>query len=619
MKLKFITLFIIATNVLILFQDIPNNIIALIMASLIFSLFITGKKARNIFKISLLFITFGLLRYHYNTLLVTESAVSFTLILSSLKFWELDSENDHFNMFLILALCECCVFLLNPLFFIFLFGITKMFYYFYFILRIRNYDISNLNFKRLLLLVCPSLILSLLLFYTFPRFTSGFINTSDMQYLISGGNSKVNFKELGPLSLSSETAFKVYGLKEGSLPFKITYWRSAVLWQMINNEWSASSNNLKQTLSDVPEGKFKYEIELFTPFKEYMPVLDGNSYILSATQSFNSYADGSFRLKTVSRGSLNYSVVGSYGERPKNYSSLMEKKGLNLKSRRSEALRIKYFSKASNSPNDEVRLKELIQIFKNKNFEYTTNPPAYNSLEDFLSIGKSGYCSHFAAGFTYLARLYNLPARMVSGYLGGQYNPYDDSVIVKEMDAHAWVEVFIKSKGWVKIDPTVLVVPERATMSTEEFNNRLNPYITFLNFKINRDVFHFDAINNVSLWVDSLNSKFNTNIFNFDREKQLSILRSLTPGRLSVGWIFSITLIIFLGIFWLIFYFYGKGKTNPEMKRYLRFMKKMNSMGLKKAPHETISEFRLRCLSSIPSQSDYIESEVSNYLNIFYK
>lgn len=619
MKLKLITALIITINVLLLIQDIPPNIIILTIASLAVSFVVTGKKLRNVFKIALLIGGIILLRHHFKTLLVTECGVSFALILSSLKFWELDEERDHINMFLILSLCECCIFLLNPTFVIFFFGLTKMLFFFYYILKIRNYDISLLNPKRLLLLITPSIILSLVLFYTFPRFTQGFINSSDMQYIVSGGNSKIDFKQLGPLSMSTQTAFKAYGLGETNLPFKLLYWRTAVLWHLSNQEWITSNGNLKQEPQVLTSPKLKYEVEVFQNLKELMPVLDGQSSVLNSSLGFNSYSDGSYKLKVISRANLTYSLVGTYGDRLQSTNELMLKKGLKLKSTRQEEIKNAYFANAINSPNDEERLKELVKIFKGKIFQYSTTPPMYNSIEDFLISGKNGYCSHFAAAFTYLARVYNLPSRMVVGYLGGELNPYDNSVIVKEVDAHAWVEVFIKNKGWVKIDPTALVAPERATMSAEEFNNKLNPYITIFNFQINRDIFNFTSLNNLSLWIDSLNTKFSTNILNFDRDKQLAVLRSLTPGNLSVGWIFALSLSIFLIIFWLIFYFYGKKKVDANQKRYLRFIKKMQSRGLTKAQHETISQFHIRCVKELPGDVNYIDSEVSHYLDSFYK
>lgn len=619
MKLKLITLFIIATNVLLLSQDIPYNIIALTISGLIFSLFVKNNKARTFIKIVLLVAAIVILRYQFKTLLVTECGVSFALLLSSLKFWELDEERDHFNMFLILALCECCIFLLNPTFLLFAFGLSKMLFYFYYILKIRNYDISLLNPKRLLLLVTPSLILSLILFYTFPRFTQGFVNTSDMQYIISGGNSRMDFKELGPLSLSSEYAFKVYGLENSNMPFNVLYWRSSVLWQLNGQEWRAANNSLKQVNPILPQTKLEYDVEVFQNLKDYMPILDGSSSVVYSSQNFNSYSENTFKLKNISRANLNYTVVGNYGDSSQSFSPLIERKGLGLKSKRIEEIRESYFSNAKNSELDEDRLKELIQIFKQRDFEYNLTPPAYATIEDFLMSGKFGYCSHFAAAFTYLARVYNLPSRMVVGYLGGEYNPFDGSVIVKEMDAHAWVEIYLKSKGWVKVDPTGLVAPTRIELSAEEFNRKLNPYISIFNFKINRDLLNFKSLNSASLFLDSLNSKFNTNIFNFDRDKQLAVLRSFTPKSLSIGWIFSLSLSLFMVIFWVLFYYFGKVKISPNEKRYLKFLKRMNSYGIVKEHSETISCFRERCLIQIPSLAPYINGEVAHYIDSFYK
>ncbi len=619
MKLKLITNIIIATNVLLLSQDIPLNIIALTISGLLLSLFVKHKTARTVIKILLLITSMILLRLEFKTLLVTECGVSFALLLASLKFWELDEERDHFNMFLILCLCECSIFLLNPTFLLFSFGMAKMMFYFYYILKMRNYDISLLNPKRLLLLITPSIILSLVLFYTFPRFTQGFVNTTDMQYIISGGNSRMDFSQLGPLSMSSEQAFKVYGLENSQMPFSVLYWRSSVLWQLSGQEWRASNGNLKQENPVLTNTKLKYDVEVFQNIKEYMPILDGSSSVVFSSQPFNSYSENTFKVKTMSRAGLNYTIIGNYGERAQSFNPLMAKKGLSLKSKRAEEIKNSYFVGAKNSEKDEDRLKELIQIFKGRGFEYNLTPPMYASVEDFLLSGTAGYCSHFAAAFTYLARLYNLPSRMVIGYLGGEYNPYDGSVIVRELDAHIWNEIYLKEKGWVKVDPTALVAPARIEMSADDFNRKLNPYFTIFNFKVDRDLFNSKSINNASLFLDSLNSKFNTNIFNFDREKQLAVLRSFTPGSLSIGWIFSLSLSFFMIIFWLIFHYFGKEKISKNEKRYLKFQRKMKSYGIIKEHSETISRFQKRCLTQIPDLAPYIDKEVAHYLDSFYK
>ena len=113
MKLKIITALIISINVLLIIQDIPLNIIVLTIGSLGLSFLISNKRLRTILKVILLFVGMAFLRFHFKPLLVTECGVAFVLILSALKFWELDEERDHFNMFLILSLSECSIFLLN--------------------------------------------------------------------------------------------------------------------------------------------------------------------------------------------------------------------------------------------------------------------------------------------------------------------------------------------------------------------------------------------------------------------------------------------------------------------------------------------------------------------------
>lgn len=618
MKLKIITAIIIAINVLLLAQEVPLTIIVVIFSSLLASFIVNGTKVRNTIKISLLILSIGLLRYYFKILLSTECAVSFVMILSSSKFWELNEERDHFNMFLILALSVCSVFLLNPTFMIFLYGLVTLLFYFYYIFKIRNYDTAILNKRRMLILVAPSIAVSLLLFYTFPRFTQGFMTSNDMKNLI-GGNSKLDFSQLGPLSTSNELAFKVRGLENSNLPFKIIYWRSSVFWNIAGQEWLPVNSNLKLPEALPVIGKFKYEVEVFNQMKEYFPTLDGTSAVTNSTINYHPYGDGTFKVKAISRAPLTFNVSGNYGDRQKFMSDLMTMKGLRIKSKASEKIRTTFFSKATHDESDEVRLKELVQIFKKKEFEYSISPPMYASIEDFLLSGTQGYCSHFAAAFTYLARLYNLPSRMVSGYLGGEYNPYDGSVLVKEKDAHAWSEIYIKSKGWVKIDPTALVAPLRTSMSADEFNLTLNPYIEIYNFKISRELFSFETLNNLYLWTDSLNSIFNTNIFNFDRDKQLATLRSLTPKNFSIGWLFAITLTFSLLIFWSIFYYLGKIRTPAAEKRYNKFINRMASIGLIKERQETISSFRNRCLIYSPEKKNYIDSEVSHYIDSFYK
>ena len=556
----------------------------------------------------------------YKTLLVTECGVSFVLLLSALKFWELENENDHFNMFLILFLAECCIFLINPSFLIFLTGFLKMLFYFYYILKIRNYDIGLLNPKRLLILVTPSLCFALLLFYTFPRFTQGFINTNDLQYLMSGGSSQLRFNELGPLNLSKDPIFVVTGLEKSSLNFSLLYWKSSVFWQISNSYMSSSNLNLKkENFPANKDFKYQYDVNVSQNLKEFLPVIDGTSIINKSSLPYNSYEDGSFKLKSISRGKLDYSASSNYGDRIQLFNKLIERKSLHLNTKRIDEITKIYLTPEALLLDDNQRLSQLKSVFKNRGFSYSLSPPAYENLEDFLVSGQSGYCTHFAFSFAYLARLYKIPSRVVMGYLGGEVNPYDNSLVIRELDGHAWTEVYLKSKGWVRVDPTSMVAPDRLRMSASDFNNSLEPYYSFFNIKITKDAFNFKILQNASFLISSLNSKLSSSIINFDREKQLQVLKSLSPKNLPIGWVFVVSLIFSLSAFFLIFYFIGRPNIHPAEKRYRNLLRKMRQLGLEKNESETASQFIERCKRLHPKETPLLESELELYIDTFYK
>ena len=84
-----------------------------------------------------------------------------------------------------------------------------------------------------------------------------------------------------------------------------------------------------------------------------------------------------------------------------------------------------------------------------------------DSVDDFLFNTRRGFCEHFASAFTVLARAAGIPARVVTGYQGGEYNPMGGYLLVRQSDAHAWSEVWLEGRGWVRVDPTAAVAPER--------------------------------------------------------------------------------------------------------------------------------------------------------------
>ena len=91
----------------------------------------------------------------------------------------------------------------------------------------------------------------------------------------------------------------------------------------------------------------------------------------------------------------------------------------------------------------------------------STSPSYYynNPIDEFLFETKRGYCEHYASSFTVLMRLADIPARVVTGYQGGEINPIDNYMTLRQSDAHAWSEVYLGKMGWVRVDPTAAIPP----------------------------------------------------------------------------------------------------------------------------------------------------------------
>ena len=117
---------------------------------------------------------------------------------------------------------------------------------------------------------------------------------------------------------------------------------------------------------------------------------------------------------------------------------------------------------------DEAVARAPLGLFR-KDFFYTLAPPdlGRDSVDDFLFETRKGFCQHFASAYTFLMRASGIPARVVTGYQGGYYNELGSYLVVRQSDAHAWSEVWLKGRGWVRVDPTAAVSPQRVEIGAQ--------------------------------------------------------------------------------------------------------------------------------------------------------
>ena len=109
--------------------------------------------------------------------------------------------------------------------------------------------------------------------------------------------------------------------------------------------------------------------------------------------------------------------------------------------------------------NDAAIVRDALALFHGGGFVYDLDAPPLgrNSVDDFLFDTKTGFCEHYAGAFTFLMRAAGIPARVVVGYQGGYWNPFAHYLLIRQSDAHAWSEVWLAGRGWVRVDPTAAV------------------------------------------------------------------------------------------------------------------------------------------------------------------
>ena len=116
------------------------------------------------------------------------------------------------------------------------------------------------------------------------------------------------------------------------------------------------------------------------------------------------------------------------------------------------------------SGSDPVRYMAAIEHWINQTeFRYTLSPPRLNNnrIDEFLFETKAGFCEHYSSSFAFMLRAAGIPARVVAGYQGGELSRGGNVWEVRQKDAHAWTEVWLEGQGWVRVDPTAFVAPER--------------------------------------------------------------------------------------------------------------------------------------------------------------
>ena len=171
----------------------------------------------------------------------------------------------------------------------------------------------------------------------------------------------------------------------------------------------------------------------------------------------------------------------------------------------------------------QALIEAVLQRLRTGGYRYTLEPGLYgtHTADEFWFDRKAGFCEHFASSFALLMRALGIPARIVTGYQGGQLNGVDGLWTVRQSDAHAWTEVWLAEQGWVRVDPTAAVSPGRIGSFT-----RLEAPRSIFQQALGTVVSPRFAINLRDLW-EAANERWNQWVLNYSEARQLNLLKNL--------------------------------------------------------------------------------------------
>ena len=453
-------------------------------------------------------------------------------------------------------------------------------------------------------LMLAGLPIAILLFLLFPRPPGALWGTKQptTAQAQTGLSDQLSAGEFERLSSDPTPAFRV-SFNGPMIPPAERYWRVLVMSDDINGTWHADIPNLFRSVQPPEvradtQSAVQYTITLEPSERRYLPSLAMVTTlpprsVVSDTGSLFSLTPLTDRYRYTATSLTQYEL---------------DPRGLTRQAR----------TRNLSLPPDDPKLKALaarwkglspleirdraLNYFHTQGFSYTLTPgklPQENRMDTFLFETKRGYCEHYATAFTLLMRAAGVPARIVTGYQGGEVN--GDYLLVRQADAHAWSEIWIKGKGWLRVDPTSAVAPERIA---DGFANAANQDAD-LPATLRRD----DSLaRRWSLLNDRVENSWNQYVLGYSGSTQTDLLQFIGLEKLSqwgrLGFAFLAVVIAWFVIFSLWRHLSRPEKQmSPVDRTWYSVATALSRLGIPPLPGETLQAYCRRAEKALPDHA----------------
>lgn len=266
-------------------------------------------------------------------------------------------------------------------------------------------------------------------------------------------------------------------------------------------------------------------------------------------------------------------------------------------------------------PDARRLLQHALDFMHEQRLVYTLQPPLMSSnvADDFLFDHKRGFCEHFSAAFVVLMRAAGVPARVVTGYQGGEHNPIDNTWVIRQSDAHAWTEIWIDGVGWLRVDPTAASAPARIEQDLAAAVPAGDP-LPFLQGA------GFDWLRNTRYQWWAISNAWNQWILGYNPERQLEFLSRL--GMAAPDWRKMTALLATLSGGMLLLLaaamLYRRPRTDAVQRAWLTLSRRLAKKGLARHPWEGPLDYAKRVAAALPESAADITSIARLYARLRY-
>ena len=435
--------------------------------------------------------------------------------------------------------------------------------------------------------------LALLLFFLFPRVQGPLWGMpGDANGAKTGMSNTMSPGNISELAQSTDVAFRVK-FAGTAPPQNQLYWRGIVLSEFDGRTWSQTRRYPTPLPPAVGTPALPYQVTMEPHSQRWLFALDMPTRapdgrprgFLTGDGELVAYGEIHRRVRYDMASALNYRLDAQglrrryqWTDLPPGFNPRALQAGLDLQSQADPA----------------ARVRTVLAQFRREQFSYTLTPPlsGVNTVDDFLYNSKAGFCEHYASAFVVLMRAADVPARVVTGYQGGELNPVDGFITVRQSDAHAWAEVWLEGRGWVRVDPTAAVAPERVERNLARALPAIEQFsLAQLGQLINLEMEN-SWLAQARFRLGALNNGWNQWVLGHDAEQRRGLLQSfqdaLSNWRLWAG----------AALAWAVIAIVrtrrARGRANPVDALYAALCRQLGRAGLVRAADEGPNAFARR-------------------------